>query len=46
MKDESERIEKLALYEDEYLKITAIGITIFKYYFPLGSSKFILFEQI
>ena len=34
------------LYEDKYCVITECYITIFKYYFPLASSKTIMFKEI
>lgn len=34
------------LYEDQYCKITDLCIVIYKYYFPLATSRTILFTDI
>lgn len=33
-------------YEDKYCKVTEVGIIIYKYYFPLATSRTILYADI
>jgi hypothetical protein len=38
--------DQIIIYEDKYVRITDIEITLFWYYFPFGQNKIIKFSQI